>query len=530
MTYAMDSANAGGTSTERRRKEPERPEPSAEAMTAALSASEDAVIELDEVGRIAWLNRAAEELLSLSNAQARGVPLERMLPVVPYSGSPGLFPLLEQGPEELSVWQGVLQHESQPARDVRVRVVSTPAAGGRAKTVLLVRDLTEQEGLRRKLEFSDRLISLGQLAAGMAHEISNPLTALFAQAFVLKEKLSRAEAAIYGAAQGRCSEIVEYVTEMEDSLQHIAEVVKGVGDFSKARGQGTASADVSRVVRWAVRASVSEMRYRGRVEVSLGELPPVALDETRLGQVLLNLLINAARALDPKKFTSNSVSVSAFERKSTVVIQVQDTGSGMSPQTAARIFEPFFTTRPDGGGTGLGLSVTSSIITAAGGSIEVESELGRGSTFRVVLPAAPRVAPGRPSRPAQSRPTRRARLLIVDDDERLLSALGQALSVDYAVTCVSSSDAALERIAGGESFDVVVCDVLLLGMTGPALRAEVERLSPTLARSFVFLSGGGQKARELLAGSDEPCLQKPVCFTQLSAEILRHVSDTPERL
>jgi len=365
-------------------------EPSKEVVDAALSALEDAIIELDERGRVVWLNRAGEELIRRSCEQARGVPLESLLPVVPISGGASVYRLLEQRQQEIAVCQGVLQRESEPPRDLRLRLVLAPAPteGGRAKTLLLVRDTTEQEGLRRQLELADRLILLGQLAAGMAHEISNPLTALFAQAFVLREKLSLAEAARRGGAQVGLSSFAQSVAEMEDSLKHIAEVLESRGDFSKARDHGAASADVGRVVDWAVRASVSELRHRGRVAVSAGQVPPVALDETRLGQVLLNLLINAARALDPQKFASNLVSVSVLERQSSVVIQVDDTGSGMSPQTVARIFQPFFTARPDGEGTGLGLSVTSSIISAAGGSIEVESELGRGTTFRVVLPIA----------------------------------------------------------------------------------------------------------------------------------------------
>jgi signal transduction histidine kinase len=528
----MASTRATSRISERSREAQRQLEPSNGIAVAALSALEDAIIELDHAGRVVWVNHAGEQMLRASAEEAHGVPLESLLPVVPCGGSVSMYQLLEQGQKELSVWQGLLQRETEPPRDVRVQAVSaaTVGASGRAKTLLLVRDMTEQEGLRRQMEFSDRLISLGQLAAGMTHEIGNPLTALCAQAFLLKENLAlaEAEAASHGGARSGLNSIAECIAEIEDSLLHIAEVVKGLGDFSKAHNPGAASADVSRVVRWAVRASVSEMRYRGRVAVSAGELPPVALDETRLGQVLLNLLINAARALDPKKFASNLVSVSAFERKSTVVLQVDDTGSGMSPQTVARIFEPFFTTRRDGEGTGLGLSVTSSIIASAGGSIEVESQLGRGSTFRVVLPIAPGSTPGRASRPAHSRPKRVARLLLVDDDERLLTALGQALSVDYSVVCASSGDAALERLRRGDNFDVVVCDVLMLGMTGPALRADVQRLSPGLARSFIFLSGGGHQARELLVGSDEACLQKPVSFAELSAEIERHLSDRPD--
>jgi two-component system NtrC family sensor kinase len=240
------------------------------------------------------------------------------------------------------------------------------------------------------LEFSDRLTSLGQLAAGMVHEIRNPLTALFAQALLLKEKLllTEEQAVKHGAARGSFTGTIECVLEMEDSLKHIADVVAGLGDFSKPRGPQSAGADVNRVLRWAVRASASELRYRGRIAVSTAELPLVALDETRLGQVLLNLLLNAARALDPKKFESNLVSLSALPRRSSVIIQVHDNGSGMSPSTLERICEPFFTTRSDGEGTGLGLYVTSSIIASAGGSMEVRSELGRGSTFRVVLPVA----------------------------------------------------------------------------------------------------------------------------------------------
>ena len=367
----------------------QRVDPSEDRVAAVLSALEDAIIELDEQGRIRWLNRAGEELTRRSSEQARGTPLESLLPSILISGGEAIQPLLEQDREELATWQVVIKRGSESARHMRARLLSVPVpGGGRAQKLLLLRDVTEQEHALRKLEFADRLVSLGQLAAGMTHEINNPLTALFAQASMLKQTLCQAQAEGQLAARISLREMVERVSEMEDSLKHIAEVVAGVGDFSKPRAPGMLCADLNRVVRWAVRASASEMQNRGRVIVSLGELPLVRLDETRLGQVLLNMLLNAAKALDHEKSSSNWVRISAFERRSSVVILVSDTGGGISAEAATRIFEPFFTTRADGGGTGLGLSVSATIVESVGGTIEVESELGLGSTFRIMLPVA----------------------------------------------------------------------------------------------------------------------------------------------
>lgn len=364
------------------------------SAAAVLSVLEDAVIELDEQGRVLWLNHAGETLLARSTEQARGVPLESLLPSISKSGGEAPRLWLAQDRAEGATWHVVVQRDAEMARQLRVRAISAPTRRGeRAGRLLLVRDLTEQEDALRKLEFADRLVLLGQLAAGMAHEINGPLSALFGQAFILKQTLSQAAAQAPLSVRASLHEMVDHVSEMEHSLKHIAEVVAGVGDFSKPRPARALCADLNRVVRWAVRASASELRDRGRVIVSLGELPPVGLDETRLGQVLLNLLLNAAKALDHQKSASNWVRISAFERQSSVVILVSDSGGGMPAETAARIFEPFFTTRSEAGGTGLGLSVSSSIVESVGGTIEVESELGRGSTFRIMLPVAAEASP-----------------------------------------------------------------------------------------------------------------------------------------
>jgi CheY-like chemotaxis protein len=280
---------------------------------------------------------------------------------------------------------------------------------------------------------------------------------------------------------------------------------------------------VARAVEWAVRASNPEMRERGRTVIAVPPLPAVAIDETRLKQVLLNLLLNAAKALDPNHRGCNVVRVSAFECGGRVTIEVSDTGCGISPETAARMFEPFFTTRAEGEGTGLGLSVSASIVESVGGSIDAESSVGHGSTFRITLPlASPSTSSMRSTRPTHAKPKRSARVLLVNSDAGLLSAMGKALALDHAVVPVNSGSAALEHIRRGEHFDAVVCDLLLSDLTGLCLRAEVERASPRLAEHFVFLSDGGSGAAELLAASSCPCLQKPICFDELSAIIARY--------
>jgi CheY-like chemotaxis protein len=205
----------------------------------------------------------------------------------------------------------------------------------------------------------------------------------------------------------------------------------------------------------------------------------------------------------------------------------------MTPEVRARIFEPFFTTKPIGTGTGLGLFVCHGIVSDMGGRLEVETEPGRGSTFRVILPASP-AADARPSAPAvpdaglrpgpaapASAAARRARVLVLDDDGRVADSLRRMLEPDHDVEVLTRSRLALDRVRAGASWDAVLCDVMMPEMSGIEWFEEVRRLDPALARRVVFVTGGAftAGARTFLEEVGNPRLDKPFVPDEVRAAV-----------
>jgi CheY-like chemotaxis protein len=253
----------------------------------------------------------------------------------------------------------------------------------------------------------------------------------------------------------------------------------------------------------------------------LGEVPRVEAADFQLGQVFLNLLVNAAHAVGDGDPTRHTVRVSMRTAPNGwAVVEVADSGSGIPLELRSRIFEPFFTTKPLGQGTGLGLSVCHGIVTGLGGRIEVESAPGRGSTFRVLLPpAAATVAPPVPA-PRPRLDGARARLLVVDDEQLIGSTIRRLLSA-HEVVALTDPREALARLIGGEHFDLVLCDLMMPQLSGMDLHDAVAAARPELARRMVFMTGGAftDRARQFLEQAGNPQLTKPFAPQDLRDQV-----------
>jgi CheY-like chemotaxis protein len=248
------------------------------------------------------------------------------------------------------------------------------------------------------------------------------------------------------------------------------------------------------------------------VELDLKPVPPAGGDGTRLGQVFLNLLINAAQAIPVGNAAGNSIRVStALDADDKIVVSIADTGTGMSPETIKRIFDPFFTTKPVGSGTGLGLSICHGIVQSLGGDIAVESSLGIGSVFRVLLPrgkAAPEV---RPTAPKTAESGRWGRILVVDDDAMLRRAMNRMLGFRHSVRLAANAREALDALTADANFDIVLCDVMMPDISGIELFERIGRQWPELTPRVAFLTGAGctPSVADFLASVDNPRLTKP---------------------
>jgi signal transduction histidine kinase len=404
-----------------------------------------------------------------------------------------------------------------------------PAAIERELREKVVR--AEQTKIRERLMISERMASAGTLAAGVAHEINNPLAIAVLNLSLSAESLKRLtvvidelkakgtqEAATLGA---HMADLREPLDDAREALDRIREIVRDVKLFSRPDDEVTSSVDLHRVADSSARMAWNEIRHRARLVKQYGEIPIVHANESRLGQVLLNLVVNAAQALPEGHAEENEIRITTRTGESgDAVIEVADTGCGMSKETAARIFDPFFTTKPVGIGTGLGLAICHGIVTDLGGRIEVESEVGKGTVFRVHLP------PGKESRTAikvakAHSPGLRRRVLVVDDEVRLGQALKRSLSDHHDVTVLTSGTAALESLARGERYDAIVLDVMMPNVTGMETYERLKMDAPEQAKRIIFLTGGAftSGAREFLDRVPNSRLEKPVEAHELLAAI-----------
>jgi CheY-like chemotaxis protein len=248
--------------------------------------------------------------------------------------------------------------------------------------------------------------------------------------------------------------------------------------------------------------------------------PTVVGDGSRLEQVLINLLVNAAHAITPGHAERNEVTVTLRSDESgRAVIEVRDSGEGMRPEIVSRIFEPFFSTKKPESGTGLGLSICHGIVKSLGGDIEVSSEPGSGSTFKVSLPPAPQKqdAAQSPEAPAEA-PALRGRILVVDDESALLRAIQRILEDEgHFVEGTESAMDALAMIERGDRFDLIFSDLMMPTMTGVDFYETLLARNPTLARSVIFISGGAITAKvdAFLKSIPNLRLEKPFKATQL---------------
>ncbi|MER2564710.1 MAG: ATP-binding protein [Myxococcaceae bacterium] len=363
-------------------------------------------------------------------------------------------------------------------------------------------------GERKRVEAASRLAVVGTLAAGAAHEINNPLTYVLSNVSWATQELKQlsGEKLLVGT-----EEVIEALNEAHEGATRVATIISGLKSFARQTSTLRAPTDVAAAMRRALQLTQTQLDNRARVDVQLDATPAVMANQGELEQVFVNLLVNAVQAIPEGRSSSNRIGVKVHVVNGSVVAEVADTGSGMSAGTREHLFEPFFTTKPVGVGTGLGLPICHGIITSYGGRIEVDSELGRGSTLRVVLPAleSRAITPPRASWAALPKDKR---VMVVDDDPLVARALARALGDGPEVVVITDPTLALSRIEGGERVDLILCDVMMPRLSGEAFQAALAKVAPKLAAGIIFITGGAftTGATEFLARTKNRWVQKPV--------------------
>jgi signal transduction histidine kinase/CheY-like chemotaxis protein len=368
---------------------------------------------------------------------------------------------------------------------------------------LVMTDLTEQRResaaiaaeraqMQARLLLADRMSSLGTLAAGVAHEINNPLAYVMTSLDLLNSRLQHPLGAGEEKDRERTDWLRRQVARAHEGVERVRLIVRDLKAFSRADDETIGVVDPRRALDTAVALASNEIRHRALLLKDYDALPPVSANEARLRQMFLNLLLNAIQAIAPGAAAENEIRISGHtDCEGRAVIEVRDTGSGIAAAHLAFVFDPFFTTKPLNEGTGLGLSLCHSIVASLDGKITVQSELGKGSTFRVVLPGVARAtstgAPVLAAAPPMFK--KRGRLLVIDDEPDICLALEEALQEQHDVLALTEAHEALERLAAGQRFDLILCDVRMPRMTGVAFHARLSARDPAQASRVILMSG-----------------------------------------
>ena len=385
---------------------------------------------------------------------------------------------------------------------------------GKPSFLAVATDATESARLRAQLIQSDRLASVGLLAAGVAHEINNPLAYVLPNLERLVEGLATPSPDLGG--------LRDCVRGALDGVRRVQKIVRDLNVFAReARDDGTAT-DVNAAVDSALLLADGELRFRARVTRELGARSPVRANEGRLVQVLLNLVVNAAHAIPEGDAKAHEVRITTSDAPGEVRITVRDTGVGIAAENLPRLFDPFFTTKSPGMGSGLGLSVCHSIVASFGGRIEVESVRGAGSAFTVVLPAVATTPPPPPKeayRPSSPQLPARPRLLLIDDERNVREVLQALLKARFDVVAATSGQDALVKLTERADWHVVVCDLMMPEVSGMDIYDWVEQERPGLASRMVFMTGGAftARARALLDRLPDRWIEKPFEFDEILA-------------
>jgi signal transduction histidine kinase len=466
------------------------------AQLASLAESlDDGIALVDESLRLTSLNRAAKE--QIASLLSRGVR---------EGDSLADTPLAELARAALSTQKPTQRRElpggvTSGARRYVVGMAA-PLAGSPegSAAVIVLRDMTEERLMQERLLQSEKMVSVGQLVSGVAHELNNPLTGImgFAQLLLqrdLDDTTKRDMETIYAEAE------------------RAAKIVQNLLSFARRRRAEKELVNLNSLLERVLELRNYDLRVKNiDLELDLDEkLPDTMVDADQIQQVFLNLIINAEQAMLSAR-GEGKLTVRTRRHDGSIRISFHDDGPGMEPETLRRIFDPFFTTKDTGEGTGLGLTISYGIIDDHSGRIWAESQPGRGATFIIELP----VVQGRetPRGPVVEEPesavTPRS-ILVVDDEASIQRLLGSILELDgHHVETARNGREALERI-GRHRYDVIITDIKMPDMDGRELYQRLLNLNPALAHRTIFITGDtvSPDTRSFLQQVNNPCLTKP---------------------
>jgi signal transduction histidine kinase len=392
----------------------------------------------------------------------------------------------------------------------------------------------EQLYQQRMLQ-QERLIAVGQLAAGVAHELNNPAAFVLANLEALDRSLARLQVLLsegaskeeIAAARGLVDDAREACRDNETGVQRIVSIVRDLRSFSRSEPHAMESVALDEVVSEACGLSRAEIAYRAELVVCAEPSAIVRANRTKLVQVFTNLLLNAAHAIVEGAREDNEVRVVTSVHEGRCLVTVSDTGTGMTEDVVARMFEPFFTTKPRDRGTGLGLAISADILSHHGGEIRLVETSRKGTTFEVSLPLAQEVTETKAiAQPAKAHATpeaRPAKVLIVDDEPLLLTAYQRFFAGAFDLTLANSGRSAIALLQQSDDWDAILCDLMMSDMDGVVVHDWLRDSKPALLARTLFCTGGAFTPRTLAFAKTMSgrILSKPLRLSEVQAAVER---------
>jgi len=498
-----------------RRKQAQAALERSEARFRALAENAPDGIAITRWPNIVYLNRTAALMLGFeSPEQAVGSSLlERLTPV----GAQ----LADQRVAERFRGErtgGIAEYTVRGSNRVVEVSASAIEYDGAPAMLGFARDITERKAIVARLMESEKLAAIGTLAAGVAHEVNNPLAYLLLNIEILIRQLPKLleDPTLLPSLGAR-------LEQARHGGERVKTIVRDLQTFTRRDDGEGGPVLLDAAIDAALSIAGHELRHTISIVRRFELVPAVLGNATRYEQLFLNLILNAAHALAGLPLERRVIELELRASPGAgdkVIASVRDHGVGMCAETLGRALEPFFTTKPLGAGTGLGLSICQNIVHAAGGTLNLKSEQGVGTTVQIELPAYRGKAPRKSSHPPEVRePVRRASLLVIDDETAITNSIAFALEDEHDVVCCSSAAAALALLRSGRHFDVVLCDLVMPERDGTALFSDVSAELPELAARFVFMTGGASlpHAQRFLDEVQNPRLDKPFALDTLRA-------------
>ena len=407
----------------------------------------------------------------------------------------------------------------------------------------------QMENLQRGLIHADRIMVIGQLAAGIAHEINNPAAFVMANISSMQKNLSELKNLLKTLYlfydpnspekflealkeverlnaienfQKITNEFEDVLKESQEGMERIRSIVRDLRVFSRIEQDELESVEINDIVNTAINMTFSEIRHKAKLEKDLAEIPSIVADRAKIAQVVVNMLLNAAQAIPKGKVAQNKIKIITRKDDKDITIEIIDTGCGITKENLSKIFYPFFTTKPRDLGTGLGLTLCTDIVNKHHGRIDVKSKVGKGSSFIIRLPINTdlSIKSEEPSKLKRISVKRRAKILIVDDEVLLLNAYKRGLEPDHEVLTVNSAEKALQILGSDPSFDLVLCDIVMPEMDGMEFFNKLKVKLPTYTKKVVFCSGsGGSTSKEFCRSIGNILLEKPISMQKLKEAI-----------